>query len=382
MCNQYSILLFYLLFSLPLRAELPVDSIPKSLTLPAQYPESWLFVHDLNYSSAVFGKYIILDVAASSHQHKGQFQGAQLASFAESKRRSELYVAETFYARGGRGKRTDVLTIYEKTNLKSIAEVILPGEKRALMAPHKGVMQITQDEQFVLIFNFTPAASVTVVDLDKRSVLNEVPIPGCSLIYPSGQRGFSTLCSNGTLISFALDRKGQVSMEHLSRPFNDIDKDVLYMTPTTIDGVSYFPTASGRIQPVNLAKDKPDIQPSWSLITLQEAADAWRTVDGQSIASDSWGRLFVRMHRIAADGSHQADTSEVWVFDVTTQQRLLRIALKNDGGSIEVTRGKKPYLVLTSAKGFDVYDAITGEFIRNIGGWWPGTSHSLMFASK
>ena len=87
----------------------------------------------------------------------------------ESARRSELYVAETYYTRGTLGERTDVLTIYEKENLLPIAEVVLPGKKRALMLPHKGQVQLTNNEQFALIFNFTPAASVTVVDIDKKA---------------------------------------------------------------------------------------------------------------------------------------------------------------------------------------------------------------------
>ena len=156
----------FILLSGTISADIPVDRIPNSLVLPEAYPDSWVFIHDINYPALVLGKYIVLDVAASANQHKGQFQAAQLAGFTESKSRNELYVAETFYARSGRGQRTDALTIYEKTAFKPIAEILLPGEKRALMPPKMGTTRITQNEKFVLIFNFTPAASVTVVDLD------------------------------------------------------------------------------------------------------------------------------------------------------------------------------------------------------------------------
>lgn len=364
-------------------AQPPIDRIPQSLTLPEHYPESWLFAHDLNYDSAIVGKYIILDVAATSHQHKGQFQAAQLASFAESKRRSELYVAETFYARGGRGERTDVLTVYEKTQLKPVAEVILPDKKRALMVPHKGVMQLTNDEKFLLIFNFTPATSVTVLDIDERKVVSEVPIPGCTLIYPSGQRGFSSLCANGTLASFVLGKDGEVVNEYISRAFNDIDNDVLYMNPAMIKGVAYFPTATGNVQALDLNRDQPLILAPWSLVSKPQAADGWRAAEGQSVTSSSSGLLYVHMHQVASDGSRLADSSEIWVFDPSTQKRHLRITLKNKNiGAIEVTRGKSPYLVATSGEGFDVYNAQNGQYIRTIGGWWPGTGHGLMFASE
>jgi hypothetical protein len=33
-------------------------------------------------------------------------------------------------------------------------------------------------------------------------------VPGCPLAYPTGTRGFSSLCSSGTLLSMQLDAKG------------------------------------------------------------------------------------------------------------------------------------------------------------------------------
>ena len=83
----------------------------------------------------MLGQFVILDVAATTRQFKGLFQGGQFAGFVESKRRSEFYVTETFYDRGHHGQRTDILAIYDKTQLRPVAEVILPGGKRALMMP-------------------------------------------------------------------------------------------------------------------------------------------------------------------------------------------------------------------------------------------------------
>ena len=363
--NAFFCLLLF--FPLSLYAEVPVDVMPKSLSLPEQYPDSWLFAHDVNYYTMEIGKYIVLDLAATSHQYKGVFQGAKGAGFVESKQRSELYVAETVYARGSHGKRTDVLTIYEKRHLTPIAEVILPGEKRALMVPHKGMMQLTRDEKFALVFNFTPASSVTVVDMDKREVVNEVPIPGCTLIYPSGQRGFSTLCGNGSLASYTFDPNGQVTNENISRVFNDIDNNVLHMTPTYIDGIAYFSTELGQIQAIDMSKDIPFIAPAWSLVSEKDDG-VWQTSRGQSIASDPSGKLFVLMHKVDASGQQQAGTTEVWVFDVKNQRRLSRISLRQDGYIIEITRGKTPYLALVNKDGIDVYNATTYEFVQTIGG--------------
>jgi methylamine dehydrogenase heavy chain len=95
--------------------------------------------------------------------------------------------------------------------MNAAGEIVLPGAKRALMTAMEGMFAFTDDQRMALVFNFTPAASVTVVDLVKRQLLGEIDIPGCSLVYPSGARGFSTLCSSGTLLSIKLDANGQVA---------------------------------------------------------------------------------------------------------------------------------------------------------------------------
>lgn len=366
--SKFRIIALSLMFSLSSHADLPVEAIPKSLTLPSTYPESWIFAHDINYNTMLLGQFVVLDLAANTRQFKGLFQGGQLASFVESKRRSEFYVAETFYSRGHKGKRTDVLTIYDKAQLLPKAEVILPGEKRAIITPHKGLLQLTRDEKFALIFNFTPAGSVTVVDLDERRIVNEVPIPGCTLSFPSGERGFSTLCANGALASFLLDGEGQVLTEYVSEAFNDIDNDVLFMESTTLKGITYFPSFLGRIQPINMSKEQPIIETAWSILSPDEKADSWRPSGLQPIASDADNKLFVLMRKNAIDGNHYKGGDQVWVFDPKTKKRHARFKLERKGIAIEITRGRQPLLAVATVDGIDVYNALNGEFIRHIGG--------------
>jgi methylamine dehydrogenase heavy chain len=361
-------------------ATAPVDTIPRSLSLPAAYPESWLFVHDLNYFSMTNGRFIVLDLAADYGQHKGAFQGSQLANFVESRRRSELYVTETVYARGTRGERTDLLTIYEKVHLTPVAEVVLPGGKRALMVPRKASMQLTGDEKFLLVFNFTPAASITVVDTDRRQVTAEIPVPGCSLNYSSGQRGVFSLCANGTMVGFTLTDDGRAIEEYVSAPFNDLDDDVLAVHPATIDGTTYLVSFDGNIQPIDTSNNKAEVLPAWALLAPEQAAVPWQPADGQAIASDSAGRLFVLMNRNEAK-QHDKASSEVWVFDTKQHKRLARFALREVGSAIEVTQGQHPRLAVLSEKGVDVYDTRGGKFIRTIGGWISWTP-VLLHASK
>lgn len=371
----------WLLLALPLAAlaQVPVDRIPNTLSLPDTYPDDWVFVYAMNYSVAL-GSFAIVDVAAGTKEYKGQFQGAFFPSFIDPVGSSELYVAESFFESVGHGRRTDVLTITEKSTLNPIAEVVLPGAKRGIVPGNP--MDITHDGKLILILNFTPASSVSVVDLRNRHVVNEVPIPGCTSIYPSGARGFSSLCADGTLVTFTLGKNGQVIGEGRSAPFNDIDNDVLYLERTSIGTISYFVSAKGNVRPVDMANDQPVIRPSWPLMTREEATDGWRTADGVFAASDENGRLYVRLYRETGYNNQLRANCEVWVYDVSTQKRVGRIPLKNGASSIDVTRGKKPYLVVGAGESIDVYDASTADLVRTIGGWPQGTFLVLFQANR
>ncbi|MEE8308263.1 MAG: methylamine dehydrogenase, partial [Gammaproteobacteria bacterium] len=60
--------------------------------------------------------------------------------------------------------------------------------------------------------------------------------------------------------------------------------------------------------------------------------------------------------------------SEVWVFDPQNQERLMRIALKEWGLSIAVSRGLDPLLMVTNpiTMALEMYDAQSGEYIKTI----------------
>ena len=71
---------------------------------------------------------------------------------------------------------------------------------------NKFAMQLIDEDRYLLVLNFTPAISVTVIDIEKREVLSEIPIGGCNMIYPSGKRGFPHFVRR-TLMSVSLINK-------------------------------------------------------------------------------------------------------------------------------------------------------------------------------
>ncbi|WCL53400.1 amine dehydrogenase large subunit [Gimibacter soli] len=345
---------------------LPVEEMPSVQTLPKQYPANWLLLHDLNFFSLIDGKVVVVDVTADNRNYKGAIGAAQFASVIRSAERQEIYVAETFYSRGTRGTRTDVVTIYDTATLSTVGEIVLPDAKRALTVTQKGNLRLTQNQRYLLVFNFTPAASVTIIDLETRAITSEVDVPGCMLTYPMGKQGFASLCGDGTMISFQVDDAGQAHRGASTEAFNNLDDDPLFMKSVNLNGIEYFPSFKGRLQAVDLKGEAPVIGKSLSLIP---AADkGWRPGGWQIIAGNG-STVWLLVHPDGVNGSHKNGGSEVWSFDVTSGKRLSRVTLKNWGVSIEVAGAKAEWLAVGTASGdLDVYNSATGAFERTIGG--------------
>jgi len=338
---------------------LPPDTIPKVEKLPAKYPTTWSF---LNYAG---DRIELRNVGSDSREVKGQLQAHDSATLLVPDKRPEIYVADTVWSRGVRGTRTDFITVYDTQTLNPIGEIVLPGTKRALITAMEGLFTFTDDQRMALVFNFTPASSVAVVDLIKRQVLGEVDIPGCSLVYPSGARGFSTLCSSGTLLTVRLDASGAVAGRSETKAFNPLDTDPLFTASTLIGGVRYFPSLHGRVQPIDMRGDEAKVLPDWQLVTAADAAGQWRPSGWQVVAGDEQKLLYVLMQPDAHEGTHKDPATEVWVFNVATKTRVKRIRLVRPGSSISLTHGADQLLLVQSGERLDVYEA-GGGLVRSL----------------
>lgn len=356
--------------------ELQPEAIGTVEKLETPYPAHWIMVHDASFFHMSDGKMMLLDadVDTPAAVYKGMMNSSGIGQYHSSAKRQEHYVAETFHSRGQRGQRTDVLSIYDFENLKHIGEIELPGGKRSQTNPEKYALQLVDDDKFLLLFNLTPATSISVIDLDSRKIVNEVQIPGCALAYPTGKRGFSSLCSDGAILATQLDKKGQTASQNRSKPFFNVDQDPLFEKPAVIAGTAYFPSFKGNMQPVGLNSKKPSVKRPWSLLTDEEKAANWRPGGMQSIGSDAKGKIYILMHPDGYNGSHKDGGPEVWVFDRKKKKKIRTVKLKTHGVSIMLTQDDKPLLVVTNANmNLDVYDAKSGEFQRTLAGFGQET---------
>ena len=153
------------------RAELPVESVGRVELLPSAPQPHWVWVFDM-----VLQRSALLDL------DRGAFIGmistgflSNAAVFAPDER--EFYLPETYYSRGTRGERTDVVTFYDARSLGVVGEVEIPP-KRAVNVLTTGNAALSDDGRFLAVFNMTPATSLSIVDVEERRFVGEISTPG------------------------------------------------------------------------------------------------------------------------------------------------------------------------------------------------------------
>lgn len=348
---------------------LPDEPIPVIETFPAQWPASWVMIHDLHFSSILDGRVMIVDTASPERPVRGMVRAAQFANMLVSPARKEILTSETFYSRLTRGERTDAVTIWDMATLEPKAEILMPGGKRQQSVTYPQLFQFTNGGKWALVANFTPAQSVSVLDLDARKIIAEIDLPGCAQLYPTGLRGFTSLCADGAMLSVQLGADGQVTSSKTIEGVQDIDKQPLFGTPAWVGQKAWFVSYYGQIQGFDFTGDVAKTIPAtFNLGTADGAAPQWRPGGWQVIAADAAGKLYVLMSPNGREGSHKDGGTEVWVVDPATKTRVSRIALRATATAIGVTKEAAPRLIAARTDGvIDVHDVASGTFLRTLG---------------
>src|SRR5207245_6894077 len=141
------------------------ETVGRVMTLPARPGPHWFWLSDiLLHRTALFDADTggLLGTITSGTPGVG-FVITPL--FAADHR--EIYLAETYYARGVRGERTDVVTVYDATTLKPLDEITIPP-LRGEYFPGNAANALTDDGRFMAVFNVTPATSLSIVDVKAR----------------------------------------------------------------------------------------------------------------------------------------------------------------------------------------------------------------------
>jgi methylamine dehydrogenase heavy chain len=392
------------------RADDVSETVGKSLTLPGEPGPHWFWLSD-----------VMLHRTALFDGERGEILGS-IASGSPgvgfvieplfSRDHREIYLAESYFSRGVRGERTDVVTVYDTVTLAPVVEIPIPP-KRAEYFPGVAANAISDDGRFLAVFNVTPAQSLTIVDTQARRTTAEIQTPGCSLVYPSGPRRFFMLCADGAALVATLADDGTPKTVERAARFFDPEKDPLFEKAARRGSEWTFTSFDGAVHSVDFSGDTPKFGEIWSLFSAADRRESWRLGGGQQIAVHAGkGRLYALVHQGGRD-THKEPGIEVWVYDLATRSRVQTIGLENPLASfirlqsglgrerprdrffswalarvlpntgtdgILVTQDDHPVLVALSMKppAVTVYDALTGGVVREISE--PGIAGSLLTA--
>jgi len=349
-------------------AQLPPEEGVKVRELPLAGPH-WVFV--MNPFSGTLQVTSVFAVDGDSLQVLGQMTGGITSAFAVAPDHKQFYMADTYYSRGARGDRTDVLTIYDARHLAPVGEVILPT-KRQLSIPDSSEMTVTSDGRFVLVANLTPATSVTVVNTQNRSVAGEIETSGCAEVLIAGERRFVSVCSDGTMLTTEFSDDGKATAQkRTAKPFFDIEKDPVFGVPARVGDDAYFVSYRGMVYPMGLGFTPAEPGEPWPLLSEDEKQAGWLPGGYQPIwANAAKGLLFVLMHRGGGDWTHKNPGTEVWVYDVKAKKRVDRIKLPRQGNSILVSQDDAPtlYVLSVTPATMQTFSALDGRYLGTMTG--------------
>ena len=298
---------------------------------------------------------------------------AYTPAIAVNRSRGEVYAAESYWSRLYRGKREEVLTVYDITTLSPVAEIDIPDK----MAEVTGDINIglMGNGKHVVVYNLTPAQSVSVVDVESRLFTAEISTPGCGMIMPVNDASFLMVCGDGTVQLIQLADDGTESKRVRSTRFFSVEDDAVFdRTARTRDGWLLVSHA-GLAYDVSVDGEKISISKPWSMVSDAERKELWRPGGTGLLAVHRSSNLaFVLMHQGKVDTHHQPG-SELWIFDTEKHKRVMRWVLDEPWSDILVLQGERPRLIAHTDDGeLQVYDALQQRFERTIAEPGPGVS--------
>ncbi|MBG6288585.1 amine dehydrogenase large subunit [Pseudomonas nitroreducens] len=340
-------------------AELPTESIGETV-LPFPPSPHRAYIVDVEFENFIAGRVTVVD--PEQKKMLGMVSTGFVAPSTLSHDEKTLYSADTFYSRGTRGVRTDVLTAWDTSNLRPKWEVEIPA-KRASILTQKYALGTSSDDRFVYIYNFTPSTSVTVVDTQEKKVASEIAISGCVLNYPVGKRAFASLCGDGQLQITKIGDDGK-EVGRSQTPFFDPNKEKLNERGLAVGETYFFVTTDGMVKPVDVSGDKPKMLPSWSLTTDEERKKGWGTGGWQLMAvAPKLNRMYVLMHEEHSAGKWEDPSPFIWVYDLKTQKKIGTLEAPKPVWSLHATTDDKPLLLGTDIEGgLQIFDLKTGKY--------------------
>jgi methylamine dehydrogenase heavy chain len=348
-------------------AQLPPDTGggPTSAKLPTPPSKHWVWVNDFVFPHMADGMAYLVD--GDTGRYLGTLStGYGFSGVVLPRDGKIIYSPETYFSRGTRGKRTDVVTLYDPATLDPLGEIAMPP-KRSSNLPMTSNAALTDDERFLLIYNFNPTQSLAVIDTKTRKYLREIETPGCALVYPTGPRSLFSVCGDGSLLLISLNDAG-VAQQKRTQPLLGMGTDPVTEKAVRIGRTWYFVSYDGRVYPIDADAQQASAGAGWWLASDAERKAGWRPGGVQPFAVNAGdSRLYAIMHR-GALSTHKDPGKDIWVFDVATHARIQQLPLKNLASAIRISSDDHPllYSIFIDAPTLDIYDAPSGRLLRSV----------------
>ncbi len=320
----------------------PFPESAQTITLEDAAPGTRYWAYGIGSAGFVDGRAYLYDINA---KRLGQLStGFWFTNLLTADRHGEILTVETYLSRGTRGERTDIIAAYDDITLRPKYEIVIPSKRMHATQPTQ-MMRMTPDQRFVAVVNYTPAQSLTIVDLEERRFVEEVETPGCMGAHEAGERSFYLICSNGSFMRLRLDADGRVIERDRTEPLFDAIKDPLTASPAKSGNTWYFISRHANLHAIRMTDTDIDHLDAWSLLSDAERADQWTIAGlGHLAVHRASGQLFVLV-RQGKPEKFEDPGEEVWVYDIATKARLQRIKMKDLTVSIDVTQSEQPRLV-------------------------------------
>jgi methylamine dehydrogenase heavy chain len=342
-------------------APIPAEKAGKAV-LPELQP-SWFLALDYGGAAYVFD--------GADGEVKGTISHSQYTTaIVTLPSRKEAYLVDSYYSRLVRGTRTDVLTVVDMSDLTTKAEIQLPAKTATLLI--RGHIGLLNDERHVVVFNMTPAQSVSIVDVVERKFVGEISTAGCAIVMPVELRSFLMLCGDGTLQLIELSADGSEIGRRRSKVFFDVNKDPVFSEVIYTGSGWLLTTHNGSVREVRITDGRIDIGEAWSMLNDEDRQDGnakeqWRPGGMQPFALHRSSALFYAlMHKGKVD-THGQDGKEIWVFDTNRRRRVARFALPFEGRSLLVSQEAVPHIYLCDKDHkLHIYDGYKLKLQRSI----------------
>jgi methylamine dehydrogenase heavy chain len=153
-----------------------------------------------------------------------------------------------------------------------------------------------------------------------------------------------------------------------TQPLFDAAHDPVSERPVRVGDVWYFLTFDGRVVPIHATGQGVTAGEGWWLASEEERKDGWRPGGVQQLAVHvGQNRIYALMHRGNRD-THKDPGKDVWVYDLSTHQRVFKFGTRDLATSIQLSTDAQPlfYSVFADSDKLDIYDPGSGRLLRTV----------------